>query len=255
LLSHRELLFFLIWRDVKVKYKQAILGFAWALFVPIISVMLFTFIGKAANFTSAVPGSVPYPVFVYAGLLPWLFLQASINGGGMSLISQQNLLTKIYLPRLFMPTATVGGALIDMSLSSIVLCGVMFYYSYIPPLSHLLALPALLSLAVVCALGNAFLLSALTVNFRDMRFLIPFLSQVLMWVSAAVYPARIFKDHERWLAINPIYGIIGAFKWVLIRDFHLNVPALVIAIVESFLLFGIGLFYFKRAERRFADIA
>ena len=193
LLSHRELLLFLIWRDVKVKYKQAILGFAWAVFVPIISMMLFTFIGKAAGFTNRVPQGVPYPVFVYAGLLPWLFLQSSINNGGMSLISQQNLLTKIYLPRLFMPAATIGGGLVDMSLSFVVLTGVMGFCHYQPYWSHLFALPLLLGLAIVCGLGIAFLLSALTVNFRDMRFLIPFLSQILMWVSAAVYPGEHFR--------------------------------------------------------------
>ena len=126
---------------MKVKYKQAILGFAWALFVPIISMMLFTFIGKAAGFTNRVPEGVPYPVFVYAGLLPWLFLQSSINNGGMSLISQQNLLTKIYMPRLFMPAATIGGGLVDMGLSFIVLVGVMAVCHYQPYWSHLLALP------------------------------------------------------------------------------------------------------------------
>src|SRR5205823_3248996 len=197
-LSHRELLFFLIWRDVKVKYKQAILGFAWALFVPVISMMLFTFIGRAAGFDKKVPEGIPYPVYVYAGLLPWLFLQSSITNGGMSLISQQNLLTKIYLPRLFMPTATIGGGLIDMSLSAVVLCGVMAFCGYHPEWIHLVVLPGLLLLAIVCGLGISFLLSALTVNFRDMRFLIPFLSQILMWVSAAVYPAKIFAKHEKW---------------------------------------------------------
>jgi lipopolysaccharide transport system permease protein len=255
LLSHRELLFFLIWRDVKVKYKQAILGFAWALFVPVISMMLFNFIGRAAGFDKKVPEGIPYPVFVYAGLLPWLFLQSSINNGGMSLISQQNLLTKIYMPRLFMPAATIGGALVDMSLSILVLSGVMFIYGYQPYWMHLLAFPLLLGLAITCGLGMAFLLSALTVNFRDMRFLIPFLSQILMWISAAVYPARIFANHEKWLAINPLYGIIAAFKWMLIRDFKFNRDALLIAVVESVTLFVFGLFYFKRAERRFADIA
>jgi len=255
LLGHRELLFFLIWRDVKVKYKQAILGFAWAIFVPIISMLLFTFIGKAAGFTNKVPAGVPYAVFVYAGLLPWLFLQSSINNGGMSLISQQNLLTKIYMPRLFMPAATIGGALVDMTLSLLVLTGVMFICDYQPYWSHLLAFPILLGLAIICGLGCAFLLSALTVNFRDMRFLIPFLSQILMWVSAAVYPARIFAGHDKWLAINPLYGIIAAFKWMLVRDMPLNRPALIIATIESVVLFFFGLFYFKRAERRFADIA
>ena len=281
-----------------MKYKQAILGFAWAIFVPVISVMLFTAIGHAAGFTDKVPTavtlsdgqlmrgvvtdkldslsikpdrgpavevprsavisrqSIPYPVFVFAGLLPWLFLQASINNGGMSLISQQNLLSKIYLPRLYMPTAVVGNALIDMGLSTVVLCGAMAIYRFAPPIAHLMFLPLFLLLAIITALGFSYLLSALTVNFRDVRFLIGFFSQILMWISAAVYPARIFGEHEKWLAINPLYGIIGAFKWALIgRGMPLNAWALSISIIEGFALFVFGIFYFRRAERRFADIA
>jgi ABC-type polysaccharide/polyol phosphate export permease len=339
LLSHRELLLFLVWRDVKVKYKQAILGVAWAVFVPLISVILFTFIGKAAGFDSKVSGSVtlndgrtlsgtvikqpeswvihpavgnetivpvsqavshtdhsvkrmdgsvfegsvthrepswvvtpkrstpiivpatqvvstyliPYAVFVYAGMLPWLFFQASINTGGMSLISQQNLLAKIYLPRLFMPTASIGSALIDMGLSAIVFCAMMAFYHFVPSHQIWAVLP-LLMLSIIGGLGFAYLLSALTVNFRDMRFLIPFLSQILMWLSGAMYPPRIFGEHENWLAINPIYGVISAYRSAMLGD-PWNFWALGIAMLELIFLFVFGLFYFKRAERRFADIA
>jgi lipopolysaccharide transport system permease protein len=339
LLSHRELLFFLIWRDVKVKYKQAILGFAWAIFVPLISVSLFTFIGKAAGFDSKVNGEltlndgtvlrgavtyvpegwnvhqadgtdrmvplkktaartdtavtredgtvyegkvtplvesytvrpkhgplitvmpaqiakakiIPYAVFVYAGMLPWLFFQASIVGGGMSLVSQQNLLSKIYMPRLFMPTATIGSALIDMGLSTLVFCGMMAFYHYAPS-PHVWAVIPLLVLSIIGGLGMAYLLSALTVNFRDMRFLIPFLSQVLMWLSGAMYPPRIFGDQEALLAISPIYGVITGFRSAILGD-PWNWFALTVATIEIAFLFVFGLFYFKRAERRFADIA
>ena len=339
LLSHRELLFFLIWRDVKVKYKQAILGFAWAIFVPLISVSLFTFIGKAAGFDSKVNGEVtltdgqvlrgavthipdgwlvhqadgtdrivpskitasktdnsvtrsdgityegkvtplseswtirpktgplitvtpaqvhstkliPYAVFVYAGMLPWLFFQASIVGGGMSLVSQQNLLSKIYMPRLFMPTATIGSGLIDMGLSTLVFGGMMMVYHFAPS-PHIWAVIPLLILSIIGGLGMAYLLSALTVNVRDMRFLIPFLSQVLMWLSGAMYPPRIFGDHENWLAISPIYGVITGFRSAILGD-PWNWFALSVATIEIAFLFVFGLFYFKRAERRFADIA
>jgi len=339
LLSHRELLFFLIWRDVKVKYKQAILGFAWAIFVPLISVSLFTFIGKAAGFDSKVNGEVtltdgqvlrgavthipdgwlvhqadgtdrivplkitaskteaavtrtdgtvyegkvtplseawtvrpkhgplitvtpaqvastkliPYSVFVYAGMLPWLFFQAAIVGGGMSLVSQQNLLSKIYMPRLFMPTATIGSALIDMGLSALVFGGMMLVYHFSPSPRIWAVLPLLL-LSIVGGLGISYLLSALTVNFRDMRFLIPFFSQVLMWLSGAMYPPRIFGDQEYLLAISPIYGVITGFRSAILGD-PWNWFALSIATIEIAFLFVFGLFYFKRAERRFADIA
>ena len=155
-----------------------------------------------------------------------------------------------------MPTAVVGNALIDMGLSALVLCGAMALYQFAPPISHLLFLPVFLLLAIITGLGFAYLLSALTINYRDVRFLIGFFSQILMWISAAVYPARIFGEHEKWLAINPLYGIIGAFKWALIgRGMPLNGWALTISIIESVALFTFGTFYFRKAERRFADIA
>ncbi|HEX3357378.1 MAG TPA: ABC transporter permease [Tepidisphaeraceae bacterium] len=348
LISHRELLVFLIWRDVKVKYKQAILGVAWAIFVPLISVTLFTVIGKAAGFDSKVNGSVtlktgqtlsggvgvlperytihlsdgtdqivaakdvegtptatsvmkkdgtvvtgavthdaetwtvkpktgaatvadksevesarliPYAIFVYAGMLPWLFFQASIVGGGMSLVSQQNLLSKIYMPRLFMPTAVVGSALIDMALSGVVFIGMIAMYMFNKDpnwafhVSHQVwALVPLLLLTILGGLGLALLLSALTIIFRDMRFLIPFLAQILMWLSGAMYPPRIFGEHENWLAINPIYGVISGYRSAIIGD-PWNFFALSLATLEILFLFFFGLFYFKRAERRFADIA
>lgn len=251
MVSRRELLTFLIWRDVKVKYKQAILGFAWAIFVPVIQVILFTVIGKAAGWSSSFDG--PYPVYVYAGLLPWLFIQAGIGNGGMSLVSQQALLTKIYLPRLFMPTATVGTALVDMALSFAVFCGMMAFFGYSPSW-QIVYLPLLLLLAIVMSLGFAYLLSALTVNFRDMRFLIPFFSQILMWLSAAVYPPRIFKEHADWLAINPVYGVITGFRSAILGLPWEPIP-LTSSIIQAIALVIFGLFYFRRVERRFADIA
>jgi lipopolysaccharide transport system permease protein len=255
LLSHRELLFFLIWRDVKVKYKQAILGMAWAVLVPICSMAIFVFIGKAAKFNDHIGSGIPYPLFVFAGLLPWFFFQTAISGGGMSLVSQQNLLSKIYLPRLFMPASTIGSSLIDMSISFTVLFVMMVLYRYPHPHPlYLLALPVLLIVSLTLALGIAFSLSAMTVNYRDLRFLIPFLSQILMWLSAAMYPAAIFGKYERILMFNPIFGLINGFRSsILGLPWHWD--QLGVALVESVALFIFGLFYFRRAERRFADIA
>lgn len=253
LVTRRELLFFLIWRDVKVKYKQAVLGFAWAIFVPVISVILFTVVGRAAGFDSKIGATVPYAIFIYAGLLPWLFIQAAITNGGMSLVNQQNLLSKIYLPRLFMPTSSVGSALIDMALSSVVFAGMMAIYRFLPSGNCWAVLPLLL-LSIVCGLGFAYLLSALTIAFRDVRFIIPFMAQVLMWLSGAMYPPRIFGGHEQWLAINPVYGIISGFRSALLGE-PWNPGAILLSVIESIVLFFFGLYYFRRAERRFADIA
>ncbi len=253
LITHRELLAFLVWRDVKVKYKQAILGFAWAVLVPVIQVLLFTFIGKAAGFSTKT--SAPYPLYVYAGLLPWMFLSSSITNGGLSLVSQQNLLSKIYMPRLFIPMSTIGTAFIDMLLASVVFTGIFFYYGHVPS-SNIIYLPLLLLLLVVMAHGFAFMLSALTINYRDVRFLIPFLAQILMWVSAAVYPPRIFNAAQMsWLDFNPVYGVITAFRSALLRDEPWHPRAIVFASVFAVVTFFWGMFYFKKAERRFADIA
>jgi lipopolysaccharide transport system permease protein len=234
-----------------VKYKQAILGFAWAILVPVMNVALFTIIGRAAGWQNSV--QAPYPVFVYAGLLPWLFFQASINNGGMSLVSQQALISKIYLPRLFMPLATLGSALVDMSLSFLVFAGLMAVYRYTPSW-QIVFLPLLLLLALIVGMGFAFLLSALTVIWRDVRFLIPFFAQILMWLSGAVYPPRIFKNHEKWLAIDPVYGVITGFRSAILGEAW-HPAALTIAAIEGLALLLFGLLYFKKAERRFADIA
>jgi len=253
LISHRELLLFLVWRDVKVKYKQAVLGFAWAIIVPMIQVLLFTVIGNFAGFDKRTPPGVPYAVFIYAGLLPWLFIQTSINNGGMSLVSQQSLIAKIYLPRLFIPLSTIGSALVDFALSAAVLVGVMIVYRFAPP-AHVWAVIPLMLLAILLSAGFALSLSALTVTFRDVRFLIPFLAQTLMWASAVVYPDTIFGPYRKWLAINPVYGVISGFKAAILGD-QWHYGAIASSAVTSLALLIFGLFYFKRAERRFADIA
>ena len=296
LVRYRELLFFLVWRDVKVKYKQAVLGFAWAIIVPVLQVIIFTVIGQAAGFANRVTTvltlnngteirgfvqeqtadaytikpdrgdaqhiarrevahvtRIPYSVYVYAGLLPWLFLQAGITNGGLSLINQQALLGKIYLPRLFVPAATVGSAFVDMCLSAIVFVAMLVLYGFAPPAAVWLV-PGLLVMTIVAALGFAFMLSALTINYRDMRFLIPFFAQIMMWLSAAVYPAKIFGHYEKWLAINPVYGLISGYRSAILGE-PWRTGAIAIAAVEIAVLFVYGLFYFRRAERRFADIA
>ena len=197
----RELLFFLIWRDIKVRYKQAVLGLAWVVLQPIINVFIFTAIfGAGLNLASRLGSAqdFPYPVFVFAALLPWTLISRSLNEGGMSLVNQQHLLTKIYFPRLFVPTASVGGALFDTLISVPILCGVMAIY-HIKVTPMLMMLPVLLALATLLSLGIAYTMSALTVTYRDFRFLIPFMSQILMWGSFIMIPVpEHWHDNWKW---------------------------------------------------------
>ncbi|HTL31422.1 MAG TPA: ABC transporter permease, partial [Tepidisphaeraceae bacterium] len=171
------------------------------------------------------------------------------------LVNQQNLLSKIYLPRLFMPASTIGSSLLDMAISFCVLFAMMGIYRWAHPNPiALLALPILLIISMILALGIAFSLSAMTVSYRDLRFLIPFLSQILMWLSAAMYPSAIFGHYQKWLAINPIFGLIGGFRSAILGQ-PFQFMQLTVATLVSIALFIFGLFYFRRAERRFADIA
>ena len=257
LFAYRELLYFLVWRDVKVKYKQAILGAAWAVFVPLLSMTIYTVVGRAAKLSSAVPGDPPYALYIYAGLLPWLFLQRSITDGGMSLVSQQNLMSKIYMPRLYLPAAACGSAMVDMLISFGILSAVgLFFYATAGwvPSWQIVFLPPLLLLTWVAALGLALTMSAATVLYRDLRFLIPFISQFGLWLSAVVYPPEVFGKHEVWLALNPLAGIISGYRSALLGQ-PWKPLMLTSSVVMCSALLGFGLFYFKRVERRFADIA
>ncbi|MDP9174835.1 MAG: ABC transporter permease [Planctomycetota bacterium] len=252
---HRELLAFLVWRDVKVRYKQTVLGLAWAILQPAFNVVIFTAIfGVLAKFEGQL--SMPYALWVFASLLPWNLITAGITVGGMSLMSSQNLLTKIYFPRLFVPTAAIGGALIDLLVAIFFFFLLAACYGSRAHLSWTIVfLPPLLVLATMVALACAYLLSSVTVMYRDFRFVIPFLSQALMYGSAVMIPLPGLK--LRWqllLSINPVFGITDACRAsVFGQDFH---PwGLLISTIMTIGLFILGLYYFRRTERRFADIA
>jgi len=255
----RELLYFLVWRDVKVRYKQAVLGVAWAILVPVLSTLIFTFLfGNMAGMKRYLPESLQsaYPVFVYCGMLPWTLFSTALTLGGMSLVNQQNLLTKIYLPRLFVPAGTVGGAVVDMGISCGMLAVLMAVYGIAPGWT-ILALPFLLLMTIVTSLGAAFTLSALTVSYRDFRFLIPFMAQTLMWISFVPYPIP-EATNAKWgmlLSINPMFGILGAVRAALFQEINCDWRNLFISCCSAFALLIFGLFYFRKTERRFADIA
>jgi len=258
----RELLYFLIWRDIKVRYKQAVLGIAWAVLQPAVQMLVFTLIfGVAAGFRKSLP-NVPYSVFVLSGLLPWQLFATALSMGGMSLVNQQHLLTKIYFPRLFIPTAVVGGALVDLAVAAL-LFGVVLIACGIAPSWGALLLPALLTLTVAVALGMAYLLAALTVTYRDFRFIVPFLTQIWMWLSFVPLPPEIIKD-SRWkwlLALNPMYSIVAGWRKMLLgnraEDYQIGWDwrYFAVSVAITLGLFVLGLFYFRRTERRFADIA
>lgn len=248
----RETLYFLVWRDIKVRYKQTVIGAGWAIVQPVFNMLIFSLVfGRFARIPS---DGVPYPIFVYAGLLPWIFFSSAVSQAGMSLIAQAHLLTKIYFPRLFLPAAPLGVGLVDFALSFIVLVGMMFWYGYLPGLSVLL-LPLLLLLTITTALGMGYLLASLTVTYRDFRIVIPFMLQAWMYLSPVVYPVSLVPEGLRWLmALNPMTGIIGGFRSVLLNE-PLDGAALLTAVFISAGLFVLGVVLFRRAERRFADIA
>jgi lipopolysaccharide transport system permease protein len=250
--GYRELLYFLTWRDIKVRYKQTVLGAIWAILQPVISMIIFSIIfGKFAKIPS---NGVPYPIFVYAGLLPWTFFSNAVSRSGMSLVTSVNLLTKIYFPRLLIPTASVGAALVDFALSFLIYVGIMLWYMHLPGLSVLL-LPVLVLLTVMTALGTGYVLASLAVVYRDFRIVIPFMIQVWMWASPVVYPVTLLPEQFRWvMALNPMSGIIGGYRSVLLNQ-PMDWSSLGVSTLVGSVIFVYGIFNFRRAERRFADIA
>jgi len=248
----RELLGFLVWRDVSVRYKQTVLGVAWAVLQPVFTMAIFTVIfGKLAKMPSQ---GVPYPLFVYAGLLPWMFFSTAVTGASQSLVNQQALLTKIYLPRLFVPTASIGGGIVDLGVSFIVFGCLMAAYGVAPGWGAL-TLPLLVLLTAITALGVGLALAALTVTYRDFRYVVPFMIQVGMYLSPVIYPVSLIP--ERWqplLAINPMVGVIDGFRSALL-GVPWNLDTLTISTTAALLTLLFGLFYFRKTERRFADVA
>ncbi len=248
----RELLYFLVWRDIKIRYKQTVLGVAWAVLQPLFMMVIFTIVfGRFAGIPSE---GFPYAVFVFAGLLPWTFFSNGVTQGGQCLISQQHLLTKIYFPRLFVPTAAVGAFWIDLLISFGLFAVIMAVYQT-PPSASIVFLPLPLVLTVLATLGASYTLAALTVQYRDFRYIIPFLVQALMYVSPVIYPVNLLPDRYRWfLALNPMTGIIEGYRSAI-----LGAPwawdTLAVSTVSTLALFTFGLFYFRKTERRFADIA
>jgi lipopolysaccharide transport system permease protein len=250
--SYRELLYFLTWRDVKVRYKQTLLGAAWAILQPVATMLVFTlFFGRLAGIPSE---GVPYALFAYSGLLLWTFFSTALVQAANSLVGSVNLVTKVYFPRLIVPTASVAGGVVDLALAAVPLVVLMAAYGVAPPLEALLA-PAFVLLVVLTALGAGFWLSALNVRFRDVKHVLPFLTQFWLFASPIAYPATLLAEQWRPVyALNPIVGAVEGLRWaVLGAD---SDPAAMVAVssIVAVALFASGIVYFRRMERTFADV-
>jgi lipopolysaccharide transport system permease protein len=248
---YRELVYFLIWRDIKVRYKQTLLGIAWVVIQPLLTMLLFTFLfGRVAKMPS---DGIPYPIFSYAGLLPWGLFSAALNAASRSLTANHNMITKIYFPRLVLPLASVLAGLVDFAIAFIILFGLMFYYQITPTVA-VWTLPFFLLLTVVTALGVALWLSAVNVRYRDVGYALPFLTQFWFFVTPIAYSSKVVS--EKWLlvySLNPMAGVVNGFRWALLGTQTGPDAALAVSIGIAILVLVTGLFYFRGMERTFAD--
>lgn len=250
--EYRELLYFLVWRDIKVRYKQTVLGVAWAILQPFMTMVVFSiFFGRLAKVPS---DGMPYPVFAFCALLPWQLFANALTASGNSLVANQQLITKVYFPRLIIPISAVLAGLVDFGISFLVLIGMMFYYGIVPT-AAVLALPLLILLAIATALAVGLWLSALNVQYRDVRYTIPFLTQFWLFATPIAYPSSLVPEALRTLyGLNPMVGVVEGFRWALLgKTDGIGPLVIVCALVVVILLFG-GLVYFRRMERTFADI-
>jgi len=250
--EYRDLLFFLAWRDISVRYKQTVLGAAWAVIQPFFSMVVFSlFFGRLAKIPSE---GVPYPIFSYAALLPWHYFATAMTSSSDSLIGSQNLLTKVYFPRLVIPLASVIPAMVDFAVAFVVLLGMMLFY-HIAPTWNIVWLPAFLLLALVTALGVGLWLSAMNVKYRDIRYAVPFLVQFWMFASPVTYPSSLVPETWRALyGLNPLAGVIEGFRWALLGTQTAPGPMTAVSALAALLLLLSGAFYFRRMEKTFADV-
>jgi homopolymeric O-antigen transport system permease protein len=249
---YRELIYFLAWRDVKVRYKQTALGVAWAVLQPALATAIFTiFLGRLAHFSSE---GVPYPVFAYTALLPWTYFANALTNASSSLVKNTDLISKVYFPRLVIPLAAVVGGLVDLAIGFALLIPLFAFY-HVVPTWRLLLIPIFIVFLVVTALAVSVWFAALDVQYRDVRYALPFLVQVWLFATPIVYPATVVASRFRGLyGLNPMAGVIEGFRWSLLGHAPPSVALILVsAAVVMLVLFG-GLHYFRRLERRFADV-
>jgi len=250
--QYRELLYFFTWRDLKVRYKQTLVGVVWAVFQPFMAMVIFTiFFGKLAGIPS---DGVPYPIFVYVGLLFWQFFSGALTDTSNALIGNQSIVTKIYFPRILLPISAVLTRLVDFFVASIVLVALMIYYGYAPNLSGLMILPLLLLISFLAALGGGLFLSAINVKYRDVRYVLPYFIQMMLFITPVIYPASLAGAWSWVLAINPMTGVIKAARGALLGTEPINWMLIGLSSVAVMALLVIGFVIFKKTERFFADV-
>ena len=250
--EYRELFYFLVWRDIKVRYKQTILGASWAIIQPLFTMVIFSlFFGRLAQVPS---DGVPYPIFSFAALVPWTFFANSVTNASNSLVVSSNMLKKVYFPRITLPMSSVFSGLVDFSLAFIVLLVMMAFFG-IAPTSNIVWVPFLLVLAIITALGTSFWLSSMNVQFRDVRYTIPFLIQAWLFLTPVAYPSSLLEEPWKTLyALNPMVGVVEGFRWALLGTDTAPGPMVAASTVVAIILLISGAFYFRRMEKHFADV-
>jgi lipopolysaccharide transport system permease protein len=250
--EYRELLYFLTWRDIKVRYKQTVLGATWAIIQPFFTMVVFSlFFGKLAKIPS---DGIPYPIFSYAALVPWTFFANGLSQSSNSLVGSANLIKKVYFPRLVVPVSSVISGAVDFVLAFVVLVAMILFYEIIPTI-NVIWLPSLLLLAFVTSLGVGLWMSALNVEFRDVRYVVPFLTQFWMFATPIAYPSSLLSEPWRTIyGINPMVGVVEGFRWALLGTKTAPGPIIIVSTIAACALLISGAYYFRRMEKTFADV-
>ncbi len=250
--AYRELLYFLVWRDVKVRYKQTVLGASWAIIQPVFTMVVFSIVfGRLAGIPS---DGVPYPVFAYAALVPWTYFANAVTQASNSLVQNERMITKVYFPRVILPMSSMGVGLVDAAIAFSVLLAMLLFYGIMPSIA-ILALPVFILLASATALAVSLWLSALNVTFRDVRYTTTFLIQFWLFATPVAYPSSLVPDRWRALyGLNPMAGVVEGFRWSLLGDVQAPGPLLVVSMLTVLVVLAGGLFFFSRMERTFADV-
>lgn len=250
---YRELCFFLAWRDLLVRYKQTAIGLVWALLRPLLTMLVFTFVfSKLAKLPS---DGVPYPILVFAALLPWQFFSNAFSEAGNSLISNSSMISKVYFPRLIIPVSTVMVSFVDFLISGLILVGVMIWYGFVPNW-RILTLPIFIFIAIAAAMGAGLWIAALNVKYRDFRYIIPFVLQFGLYISPVGFSSNIVPEQWRMLySLNPMVGVIDGFRWAILGgDAPLYMPSVLLSLLLVLVMLVTGIIYFRKTEKTFADV-
>lgn len=250
--QYRELLYFFTWRDLKVRYKQTFIGIAWAIFQPFATMVVFSiFFGGLAKMPS---DGVPYPIFVYVGLLFWQFFSTALSDTSNTLVSNQSIITKVYFPRLILPVSSVMTKLVDFLIAALILGGLMLYYGYTPHIYGLFILPLLLVITFMASTGFGLFLASVNVKYRDVRYALPFFIQIMLFLTPVIYPASIAGKYSYLLAINPMMGVIQSARAATLGTAPINWLLINISLFGTLIIMIFGIYIFKKTERYFADI-